>query len=389
MRIALIVLLAVHGAIHMLGFLQVWKIFDFPQLRNLALYAPTQGAAKSIGAQWLMTGLLLLLSAVLVGVHAEYAWLYLGISIVLSQLLIVYAWSDARAGTLVNLLLVLPVLVGAARAQFGFETDRMVQRMFTGAPAESAVVQESQLAPLPAAVQRWLSASGVVGRPVPRSVRLKQTAEMRTAPDGEWMPTRAEQYFSTRSPGFVWQADVHMKNGLSFAGRDSYLGGHGRMLIRALALWPIVDASDDKIQQGALLRFLGEMVWFPSAALQPYITWRSLDAHRAEASLHDGNLTVSGTFSVDDAGRVTHFVAQRYFGGGPNAKLETWEVPMHGWKHLAGIQVPTEGVVRWQPDFDYYRFKIDAIEYDQPRSYSDVERPLPAPVRRGPLVSQN
>jgi hypothetical protein len=161
------------------------------------------------------------------------------------------------------------------------------------------------------------------------------------------------------------------------------------MLIRALGLWPMVDASDDKIQQGSLLRFLGELVWFPSAALEPYLSWRELDAEHAEATIRAGGISTHGTFSIDASGRVTHFAAQRYFGSGPSAQLQAWEVPMHAWQRFQGIQVPSEGEVTWRGDFAYYRFKIEAIEYDQPHAFGDVPRRLPKHGRAAPLISRN
>ena len=72
-------------------------------------------------------------------------------------------------------------------------------------------------------------------------------------------------------PEFIWRVRVQMMHVLPVAGRDSYVDGRGRMLIKLGSVVPVVDAADEKIDQGALLRFLGEIVWFPAAALSPYI----------------------------------------------------------------------------------------------------------------------
>ena len=393
MRIALMCLLVVHALIHLLGFLKTWQLVDLPQLRSVTLFEPTAATARSIGALWLVVSTLLLIAAALSLARAEFAWLYLAIAVAMSQLLILHAWSDAKAGTLVNLLLVVPIAIGAAHAQFAFQTDRIVQRMFLRAPAAATnPVEAGDLAHLPAPVQHWLTASGVLGKAPVRSVRLKQTGDMRTSARGAWMPTRADQYFTVTEPGFVWQADVTMGYGLSFSGRDSYVDGKGRMLIKALGLWPIVDASDDKIQQGTLLRFLGEAIWFPSAALSPYMQWEGIDASSARATITQHGVSASGVFAFDDAGRVTRFSAQRYMGSGASAKLERWVIPLHDWKVLGGTLVPTQGDVVWKlagGDFDYYRFKIERIEYDQPHPYSKAHSALPANEPPATLVSAN
>ena len=46
-----------------------------------------------------------------------------------------------------------------------------------------------------------------------------------------------------------------------------------------------VDAKGKEIDQGALLRYLGEIVWVPSAALSDYITWEEMDSTTARATM--------------------------------------------------------------------------------------------------------
>lgn len=132
-------------------------------------------------------------------------------------------------------------------------------------------------------VQQWLRASRVVGHERIHTVRLRQHGLMRTSPPGNWMPTEAEQYVNVNEPGFVWKADVRMLRFLPLAGRDTYLGGRGNRLIKAFSAVPIVDAADAKTDQGTLLRFLGELCWFPSAALSPYLTWQAIDNQHTQA----------------------------------------------------------------------------------------------------------
>ena len=52
------------------------------------------------------------------------------------------------------------------------------------------------------------------------------------------------------------------------------------------SLWLVnVDAKGKEIDQGALLRYLGEIVWVPSAALSDYITWEEMDSTTARATM--------------------------------------------------------------------------------------------------------
>ncbi len=50
--------------------------------------------------------------------------------------------------------------------------------------------------------------------------------------------------------------------------------GKGSMIIKVLSLINVVnDSNNEKINQGTLQRYLGEITWFPTAAVSPYIKW--------------------------------------------------------------------------------------------------------------------
>jgi hypothetical protein len=104
------------------------------------------------------------------------------------------------------------------------------------------------------------------------------------------LANRAVQYFATGKPGFIWNARVDMMPLLTLAGRDKYADGKGNMLIKVLGIMPIVDATGPETDQGAMHRYLGEMIWFPSAALEPYITWEPIDAVSAKATMSYGGV---------------------------------------------------------------------------------------------------
>lgn len=275
-------------------------------------------------------------------------------------------------GVALLLLVGLVFLVVLADGHFQKVNDDAVRSLFATQEAISAPVQPADLEGLPAPVRRWLENSGVVGKPIPNAVRLKQRGLLRTSPDQAWMPASAEQYFRTDEPGFVWRVRVRMARLLPIAGRDSYRDGHGRMLIAAGSLVPVVDAADEKIDHGTLLRYLGEMVWFPAAALRPYIRWEPIDDGSARATMRYGGVEASAIFSFDEQGRFTGLEAQRYLGGGAEAKLERWAVVATAWEERDRVRIPVRGDALWHlsgGDFPYYRWEIEALEYDRPALY--------------------
>lgn len=370
MRFAFVAVMVVHGLIHLLGFVKAFGLAEVSQLSGATIVELGPAWVRPLGVLWLVAAVLIV-AAMLMFVVGAPAWWQLGaIGLVLSQALIVLMWRDARAGTIANLVLAIAVAMAWGQARFDRATDDAIAGLLARTPAADAparaVVTEAEVAALPAPVARWLRRAGVIGRPRVATVWLRQRGRLRTAADKPFLAARAEQTFAVDPPGFVWAVRTRMK-GLPIVGRDSYLDGRGRMLITASGLVPIVDATGPAIDQGALVRFLGEMIWFPSAALAPYVTWRAIDDRTAEATMSHRGVTASARFTIDDDGRPTAFAARRYLGSGADARLEDWYVPLSAWDRFDGVEVATRGNVIWKlaaGDFDYYQWELTALAHD-------------------------
>lgn len=363
LRLVVTILLILHGLIHLLGFVKHWRLAEVAQLSGRTLVPLSEALGRVVGLLWLLATLVLLAAAALRIGGNTWWWIAGAAGVLLSQALIVLQWSDARAGTVVNVLLVLPIVVGFATARFHRANETHARALLASAPAEPpAVLRAEDITSLPAPVRRWLAASGAVGQPRARTVRVRQRGEMRTKPGGDFMHAEAMQYFTVDEPGFVWTVDVVMMGVVPVVGRDSYVSGHGRMFIQAAGLVTVADGTGEKFDQGTLLRFLGEIIWFPSAAIAPYIRWDAVDEHRARATITSHGVTASALFEFDDLGRLTTFSAKRYFNG---ETLEDWIIPIREWQRIRGIEVPTRGSVIWRltaGDFEYYRWEVVDVQ---------------------------
>ncbi len=266
-------------------------------------------------------------------------------------------------GVAFPVILAIPIVVRIAMARFYRRSAAVARSLLARAPtAAPDVLVAADVASLPTPVRRWVESSGAVGQPRARTVRVRQHGEMRTSPGGGFMRTGAEQYFTVDEPGFVWSADVTMMGVVPVLARDSYVEGRGRMFIQAAGLVTVADGTGEKFDQGTLLRFLGEIVWFPSAAVAPYIRWEPLDDHRATATMSYRGVTASAIFTFDDHDRVVRIAARRSYDGGP---LEHWVIPVTEWGERGGITMPTKGSVTWKlaaGDFEYFRWEIDEVE---------------------------
>ena len=376
MRFILVLLLVVHGLIHVLGFMKAWQLAALPQLSRVAALDAPPPVVKTVGLLWLVVSALLLASALSVLLRTA-SWWQLGlIGVAVSQLLILLAWQDAKAGTWINLLLLVTMSIGAAHERFHHESDAQATALLSDAASVTpTLLTSAAVASLPATVQRWLQRSGAVDRPSPRGVRLRQRGSLRASPRGAWMPVTASQYFNVSEPSFVWEVDARMAKVLPLVGRDSYLEGRGHMLIKLLSLVPVVDVANERIDQGTLLRFLGELCWFPGAAAHAYLQWVARDERSADVTMTHRGVTATATFTFDALGRVTSVAAERYLGGGPDAKREHWVIPMREWTRVGDVEIPVRGDAIWKlpdGDFSYYRWEIVELEADRFEPYASA-----------------
>ena len=63
---------------------------------------------------------------------------------------------------------------------------------------------------------------------------------------------------------------------------------------------------------GTLVRYLNEIMWFPSAYLSEYIQWEPIDSNSAKATISVHGLTASAVLYFNEKGELTNFVAEWY-----------------------------------------------------------------------------
>lgn len=357
-----------HGLLHFFGFARLWHILNPGNFTEHTLFFIPVSVQKSLGIFWLCAMLLFLLTAAALRQGRRY-WMILAVAAMLvSQALIVIYWKDAKAGTVANLVLCIPLVIAFGNWRFDQAVEAEIKRMrHVGNTAMSINSKiEVSIKQVPECVQQWLNASGGSGGHAIRTVKLKQEGLMRMEPYGKWMATSAVQYFDLKDPAFIWKAKVHMNNMIWYSGRDKLENGSGNMLIKLYALLPIVNSSGPEIDQGNLLRFLGELCWFPSAGRSSYISWEDAGDKNARAILRYGNATVSGIFSFNANGNISGFRAKRYMTINGRTTLEDWCVTCTAWQKMNGFIIPVKGEVTWKlktGDFTYYKWKINEISY--------------------------
>ncbi len=268
------------------------------------------------------------------------------------------------------ILISIIILVVSSSAIGGLLFERKVTKDVEQMFAESyvkqnEVVTEEDLDGLPEPVQKWLQNSGFIGKEKITAVRLKQKGLIRMSEEQPWLPFEAEQYYTTSVPEFIWHATVKAGPFLLAKGIDRYQGGEGYMLIKLISLIKVVDVRGAEITQGTMVRYLNEIMWFPTAALNDYIHWEPIDSTSARAVMEYNGMSVSAIFYFSEDGDLVNFKAERYMD--KSGQFEIWATPIVGHHEFHGNRIPTKGEAVWElesGEFPYIKIEVIDIDYN-------------------------
>lgn len=236
---------------------------------------------------------------------------------------------------------------------------------FDNAVAETHPITADQLDALPEPVRRYLEHCGVIGKTPVNSVRLKMLGSFRTSPDQSFFDMQAEEYYTINPPSLIWLGDIKMAPMMTVAARDKYANGRGTMWIKLLSTFTIENAIGEHMDNATLMRYLNEMVWFPTAYLGDNMAWEAINDSSARVSITDRGRTVSAEVFFNDKGEMINFKAPRFCSY--TKKDEIWTTPFRDYKEIDGLRIPTGGEGVWKlesGDYEYIRLDITNIEYN-------------------------
>lgn len=241
------------------------------------------------------------------------------------------------------------VFLGSRR--WAGETRNIRARIDAAQTNDHGVVDFSELAGLPAPVQRYFRRVLKDGQPMVERIQLSQKGEMNfSETDEKWKAFTADQLVNLQRPGFMWDARVRMMPAVDVRVHDSYASGEGALRAAVLGLITVGEFhGGTAMAEGELMRFLAESVWYPTALLPSQgVRWQSIDDHSALATLTDGETGVTLTFRFNDDGLISSFDAASR-GRAIDSKIVA--APWHGrfWNYQdqGGTTVPMEGEVSW------------------------------------------
>lgn len=361
MRIVYLILIIIQGLIHFLGFI---KGFGIVEVKELSLYI-----SKPVGLIWLSTGILFLIYGFSWWNNYNFSWVIGIAAVIISQVLVFIYWKDAKAATLPNLIITGVAIISLGSYNFNKHIQADTSRLLSRSKMlPEKVVSEKDLEGLPNPVQKWLRHSGVIGKPFISNARIIQKLEMKMKPGQEkWLKAKALQYSTVDVPAFIWSVDARMNSLIGFKGRDKFEDGKGEMLIKLESLVNVVNEKGEKLDEGSLQRYLGEMVWLPTLALSPYVSWKEVNDNTAIATLNYMGTKGSGTFYFNNDGEFIRFSTWRFKDNEANAKRYEWVLKVQEHKSFEGIRVPSTMTATWKlekEDWTWLKLDITDIIYN-------------------------
>ena len=272
-------------------------------------------------------------------------------------------------------IVIIVLFVAISRSIFDKKITKEINLLARdGRKAQSKTFSFNDLEGLPEPVQRYFKYALKDGQEHIKFVRLKQVGEFRMKENQSWMPIKAEQYFATEDPAFIWRVKFTMAPFIWIDGRDMYYQGKGNMLIKVLSTITVADATGSEMDISSLIRFLAEAPWFPTALLpSDYLEWKEIDSNSARAVIKDNGYTALGIFTFNEKGEIIKFVTNdRYMEADGKYFKEQWAGYYRNYQEIEGMKIPMEGEVEWNlsdRDLQYAKLKITDIQYNVPSKY--------------------
>jgi hypothetical protein len=363
MRVAFVLVLAVHGLIHLAGFVQGFGLADVEALRL--------SIGRTAGVLWLLAALGFLASAVMFSAAPARWWIVGAPTLLLSQALIVAFWSDAKYGVIPNVIVLVPLILGmfeAGPGSFRSMYERESARHLALLPGPASRVTESDLEPLPPLIQTWLRRAGVVGRPRVPGFRACFHGRFRNGVGSPWMDFTSEQhnFVDPSARLFFMRASLY---GIPVDGYHDFAGDDARFRIRVLSLVDVVDGRGPTMNQSETVTIFNDLcVMAPGALVDIPVRWVTLDERSVRGVFARGHQTIAAVLVFDSQGDLVDFVSDDrfYSTDGKTSQRLTWSTPVRGHRDFGGVRLPARVDATWkmpQGDFVYGEFNLDEIEY--------------------------
>jgi len=215
-------------------------------------------------------------------------------------------------------------------------------------------------------VANWLTNIGVFKSKRIKSISFNQEGLMKLSPDQkDYYKPEATQVVNVVEPGFLWTVDISMMPLINTKGMDFMYDGEGSMKIKVGYIVPVVNEKpNEKLNESTLSRYLLELPWYPTAALESYISWEEISDYIAEATINYKGIETSAKFFFDEDFQLTKIEALRYKEVSEDAERKKCIGEIKNYTEVDDLLIPDEIDVSWIENgekFTWYKVQLKNI----------------------------
>ncbi len=361
MKTFLSILIFLHGAIHVLGFL---KAFQFAKVAQLNI-----PISKPLGILWLLAFVLFLTAGVMYLLNSP-QWSFVAIlSVAISTILIIFSWSDARFGMIPNIIILIACIFAIASCSYKSVYLKDIKQAADNSSIERSTLTESDISHLPVPVQNYIKLSGSIGKPKVSSFKVEFEGQIRKNEQSEWMTFTCEQHNFMANPTRLFFMDARMK-GLPVAGYHHFKNGKAVMDIRLLSLIKVQYAEGNEMDISETVTFFNDMCCVaPATLIDNRIKWLETKGDSVKCSFTNKNITINATLVFNEKAELVNFISSdRYaFGENGNMTRVPWQTPIKAYKSINGYYLTSFAQLIYnypEGDLCYGEFDLKGIQYN-------------------------
>ena len=351
-------ILLIHGLIHFMGFAKAYNYGNITQL--------TKYISKPVGVLWLITAFLFIVAVLLFLLKKE-SWPYIAIiAAVISQILIITVWKDAKFGTILNIIILFVAIASYATYHFEMKFEADVNRHLakTNFP-NNDLLSEADIAALPNPVQKYIRYAGAINKPKVKNMRIVFDGEMRDK-GKDFFKFNSVQYSFFDDPARLFFMKAKMY-GITLPGYHCYQNARATMQIKLLGLFNVVNVKGTEMNKAETVTVFNDMcLMAPASMIDKRIEWTPIDSLSAKATFTNGVNKISAILYFNEQGQLINFISDdRYVIG--DMKQYRFSTPVKEYTQMNGRNIWKYGETIWHyPDgeFVYGKFTLKSIEYN-------------------------
>lgn len=363
LRFALALIILLHAIIHFAGFAKAFSYAGLPQIKAKI--------TKNTGRAWLLAGVLSLVTTTLLLLKKDGWWIIGSLSAVISQVLIIMTWKEAKPGTLVNIVLLFASLGGYGTWHFVRTYKKDVSALIQTMPAQHEALTEADIAALPVPVKKYIRYTNSIGKPKISSFKVEFKGNLRKNENEAWMHFQSQQYNFMKEPSrlFFMKAFMYL---LPVTGYHHYANGGASMDIRLLSLFNLQYQEGKEMGIAETVTFFNDMCCMAPATLtDKRIKWVSVEENKVQASFTTNTITVSAWLYFNEKGELVNFISDDRYAVQEDGTMKRvrWSTPLRDYKDVNGYRLATYAETTYhypEKDLTYGNFTLTGF-YPNPQ----------------------